>query len=53
MPSTSHRAYVSTRGEGHGRYSHKVTCSCGANLGTYSNKPTAEKTASDHERTGR
>jgi hypothetical protein len=53
MFGTSHRAYVASRGEGYGRYSYTVTCSCGAQLGTYGSDSAANRAARQHEKAGK
>ncbi|MCP9997821.1 hypothetical protein LUX34_23035 [Streptomyces werraensis] len=50
---SSHQAYVGTEGRGYGRYAHTVTCTCGRQYGPYNDRGRAEKTAKQHERTGR
>ena len=47
--SGQHRAYVSSRGVGYGRYEHTVACSCGFKGGTYGSDSAARDAASRHE----
>lgn len=54
MPfSSSHRVYISARGEKYGRYSHIAVCSCGAQLGKYGTRQSAERAARRHKKAGK